>query len=48
MNTKGRDTIEAILWVVAMIGMLVLLLAIGELRELTKKASDIRTITNRK
>ena len=48
MNTKKRDTIEGILWVVAMIGMLVLLLAIGELRELTKRASDFRTITNRK
>jgi uncharacterized membrane protein len=48
MNTKGRDTIEAILWVVAMIGMIVLLIAIGELRELTEKASDFRTITNRK
>ena len=48
MNTKGRDIIEGILWVVAMVGMLALLLAIGELRELTKKGSDIRTITNRK
>jgi uncharacterized membrane protein len=45
MNTKKRDTIEAILWVVAMVGMIVLLIAIGELRELSKKASDFRTIT---
>jgi type IV secretory pathway TrbD component len=48
MNTKKRDTIELILWVVAVVGMLVLLLAIGELRELSKSASDFRTITNRK
>jgi hypothetical protein len=48
MNTKKRDTIEAILWVVAMVGMLTLLIAIGELRELTKSATNFRTITNRK
>jgi|LakMenE18May11ns_1017448.scaffolds.fasta_scaffold9036238_2 hypothetical protein len=45
MNTKKRDIIEGILWVVAVVGMLVLLIAMGELRELSKKASDFRTIT---
>jgi hypothetical protein len=48
MNTKKRDRIELILWVVAVVGMLGLLIAMGELRELTKRASDFRTITNRK
>ena len=48
MNTNKRDTIEAILWIIAMVGMLGLLLAMGELRELSKRASDFRTITNRK
>jgi len=48
MNTKKRDTIEAILWIVAMVGMLGLLMAMGELKKLTKEASDFRTITNRK
>ena len=48
MNTKKRDIIEGILWVVAVVGMLVLLIAMGELRELSKRASDFRTVTNRK
>jgi hypothetical protein len=45
MNTRRKDTIEGILWIVAMMGMLGLLISMKELRELSKTASDFRTIT---
>ena len=48
MSTRRKDTIEGILWIVAMAGMLGLLIAMKELRGLTKEATNFRTITNRK
>ena len=46
-----KDIVEGItfvLWVVAIIGMLCVLYEVKELRELTKDASNFRSIVNRK
>ena len=42
------EGITFVLWVVAIIGMLCVLYEVKELRELTKDASNFRSIVNRK
>ena len=44
MSTRRKNIIEGILWIVAMVGMLGLLIAIKELRGLTKEAMEYNTI----
>jgi|LakMenEpi03Aug12_release.lakeMendotaPanAssembly.Ray.scaffolds.fasta_scaffold2399732_1 hypothetical protein len=46
-----KDVIEGVtfvLWVIAIVGMLCVLYEVKELRELTKDASNFRSITMRK
>jgi hypothetical protein len=50
MNNKitKRDTIESIMWGIAMIGTIGLLIALYTLKGITKKVSEYRSITNQK
>ena len=44
LSNRGYEVINTILWVLAMAGMLGLLIAMKELRGLTKEASEYKTI----
>jgi uncharacterized membrane protein len=48
LSNKQYELINAILWVIAIVGMIGLLCAVYELKGLTKDASNFRSITIRK
>jgi predicted ferric reductase len=48
LSNKGYELINAILWVIAIVGMIGLLCAVYELKGITKEVREYRSIVNRK
>ena len=48
ISNRGYKIINTTLWVLAIVGMIGLLIAVWELKGLTKDASNFRSITMRK